>query len=266
MSEDLALEARRESAKLGLALKQYIRECDSTAAHGSRALGRAPQYLTRVFAGILPLRIEEVFRLFEILGRHPHVFFDRHYPLGGVERDPPAASPGPPPQEAPHLAAYLESAVAAPLPPSAEMEKRAGRILKGLIVGASTRQRAVSLKMGLPRDALGQALRGGTDLSAWHVFGVLAATKTSAAQFFRALLGPDDSLASASAGTPRWDDLVGALERALTGYLELQGPKPAAEPASAKPPSAKPAKAKPDRSRPSRRKAVRRTKTTKPKR
>ena len=262
MSEDLAPEARRESARLGLALKQYIRECDSSAAQVSRSLGRAPQYLTRAFAGILPLRIEEVFRLFEILGKHPHVFFDRHYPLGGIERDLPSAPSAPPRQETPHLMAYLDSAVAAPLPPSAEMERRAGRILKGLIVGAGTRQRAVSLKLGLPRDALGQALRGGTDLAAWHVFGVLAATKTSAAQFFHTLLGPDDSLSSASLSTPRWDDLVGALERALTGYLAHQRLKTA----SAKPPSAKAPSAKPDRSRPSRRKTVRRTRTTKPKR
>lgn len=227
MGADLAAEARRESARLGLALKQYIRECDSTAAYVSRKLERAPQYLTRVFAGILPLRIEEVFGLFEILGKHPQIFFDRHYPLAGDDRSGRISPPDPSSPGSPNLRAYLDSTMAAPLPPPSEMVKRAGRILKGLIVRAGTRQRAVSLKLGLPRDALGQALRGGTDLAAWHVFGVLAATNTSAGRFFHELLGPDDSLASAAPGAARWEDLVEALERALTGYMEHQALKPA---------------------------------------
>ncbi len=181
----LAEQAKESARRLALELKALLRDSGQPALAVSRSLGRAPEYLTRVFNGRVELKMKDAFGILQALAVNPGAFFESHFRsanggqaargeaktesrAGGSTVDElliPALDAR---QEAPHE--LLASTRAA---------------LRRRIVAAGANQRAVSRDLGLPRDALGQALRDGTDLTAWHVFGVLMATETPAEAFFR---------------------------------------------------------------------------------
>lgn len=203
--------AEAEAHELALKLKQFCVEQGVPAREMSQRIGRAPEYLTRVFAGRHTLKIKDVFRIFAALQVNPRRFLFRHYPLGGAELsfqlDPQrlATLPG-----GEMLARMIEVHLLGgpPMEPMQTVE-RAGRILRGLIARSATKQRAVARELDVADDALGQALRGRTGLAAWHVFGILAATQTSPARFFHELTAPEDPVAL---GAEEWSRIVRLAE------------------------------------------------------
>lgn len=227
--------AKAESRRLAMALKQEIKQQRSLATEVSQALGRAPQYLTRVFAGRLELKMKDVLGALEILGRDPDLFFHRLYPVSepaGLDAH------RRPLRTLDRMARQLE----APLPvPADDILEKARRILRSWVVGARRTQRAISLELGLSVDALGQALRGNTDLYAWHVFAVLAATGKTADVFFDEACARDERAGLSPRGAVV---LSRVLEATLLGLDERLNPKPKApaEPGTVAKKTTKPAK------------------------
>lgn len=211
MSSASAEIAKAESRRLALALKQQIRQRGSLATAVSQDLGRAPQYLTRVFAGRLELKMKDVLGALAFLGLDANDFFRRLYPV----------------PEPAGLSAYRRQLVVLDrlarglekpaLPSTEEMLDKARRILRAWIVGAQLTQRQISVELGLSEDALGQALRGNTDLYAWHVFGVLAATGHTPDVFFDEACARDEGLGL----SPEQAAVLGrVLEATLVGLHE----------------------------------------------
>jgi transcriptional regulator with XRE-family HTH domain len=189
-----AREARRQAEELAVWLRAWIRHRGSSAAEVSRRLGFAPAYLTRVFNGDYPLRLAVVFAILSALGARPRDFFAGPYrPAAPGPRTLPEVATGTLDAEEPArqaLAALVEASE--PALSAAEWADRAARLLRQAILWARTTQRAVGRTLGLPPDALGQALRKAQGLTAWQIFGVLAAIGMAPAEFFARLFSPQD--------------------------------------------------------------------------
>ncbi len=216
--EGPATSAAREVAELARRLRSALRAQGSTARGTSLRIGRSAHYLSRAFAGRNPLKLKDVAALLGSLGGHPRAFFGRHYPLGGSTYSPEMRERilalRPQTVRFDDLAARVRAQE--PIPSPEETVERACRVLRGLIVERGTNQRAVSLALGLSRDTLGQALRGGMDLEMWHVFGVLLVVGVSPARFFRELYAPGGE----ALGGVAWPELVALLEGLLSGAAE----------------------------------------------
>lgn len=208
MSTEAQAMAKAASRRLAMALKQEIHLAQTRATEVSQALERAPQYLTRVFAGRLELKMKDVLGALEVIGREPEAFFERHFPIQEPEG---LAAHRRSIAEIERMARHLDP----PVPPStAFILDKARRVLRAWIVGATRTQREISLEVGLSEDALGQALRGNTDLYAWHVFAVLAATHKTADVFFDEICARDESAGL----TPEGAAVLGkVLEATLQG-------------------------------------------------
>lgn len=198
----------------------------------SSAIGRAPEYLTRVFNGRLALKLKDMFALFAVVGKNPRRFLLRHYPLGGVDVTGHlnAEQLGSLPGSALLLRMIEDHLFAAPPPLPELVEARALGSLRSAIARAGMKQRHISEALGMPVDALGQILRERADLMMWHAFGVLRATGTSAASFFQEITAPEDA---ASLGAAEWARLVRLVEsapqppasKAPTGRPALKRPR-----------------------------------------
>ena len=223
---DLPTLARADALELARLLKAFLLEENRRARDVSAAIGRAPEYLTRVFNGRLALKLKDMFAVFAEVGKNPRRFLLKHYPLGGIDvtrhlhAEQLQALPG-----SALLVRMIEEHLFAAPPPLPELvELRALGALRSAIARAGTKQRHISRDLGLPPDALGQILRERADLMMWHTFGVLRATKTSAASFFQEITAPEDAT---SLGADDWARLVRLVESAPPPALPpSQPPKP----------------------------------------
>lgn len=141
------------------------------------------------------MRVTLVFELLEKLRASPVRFFSVRYPLGGEahaglreDAKPSIDLPGAMPlteaarRRADRLGLRLTPAGAA---------AKLGRLLRREIRASGKTQREISLDLGFGVGALGQALRGNSELTFFHVFGVLAATGRSPARLFAELFAPE---------------------------------------------------------------------------
>lgn len=170
---------------LGDALQDLLTTHGKTARAASEALGFHGAFLTRAFRGHRPLRVEVVFRLLASLRELPYEFFDLHYPFAG-DRLPAGQGPGPLdlPGE-PTLAElvrgeYRRTRTLAP----GEHRDDLAAWLRRAIRRAKASQKEISLRLGLGPYALGLALRGNSQLTFFHVFGVLDALGFDAGRMF----------------------------------------------------------------------------------
>lgn len=161
---------------LGDALQDLLSTHGKTAQACSEALGFHGAFLTRAFRCHRPLRVEVVFRLLASLREPPYEFFDLHYPFAG-DRLPEGKGPGPLdlPGE-PTLAELVrgEYRRTRTLTPDEHRDDLAAW-LRRAIRRAKATQKEISLRLGLGPYALGLALRGNSQLTFFHVFGVLDA-------------------------------------------------------------------------------------------
>lgn len=208
--------ARLAVVELGRHLRAFVRAAGGRANRVSGALGRGQNYLSRAFAGRNPLKIKDVFGVFAALGEHPRPFFGRLYPLGGEPFTAAArarlfASRPEAPRFDDVIALGLERE---PIPAPEQAVEAARKLLRRLILERGHTQVGVSVALGLTKGTLGQALRGGMDLEAFHLFGVLQVLAVEPSRFFRELLAP--------AGPPgaSWAALGPLLEHLLGGASE----------------------------------------------
>lgn len=163
-----------------------------TSARGtSKALGHHSAYLARALRGAFPLRVEAVFRLFEVLGDHPEDFFHELYPLGGeplmrLE----AGLGGPADDEASRVVRELWNRRRGEPLTATEYRLRIGELLASLLQHAGVSQRSVSIKLGKSPGVLSQALRGETQLTFLQVFTVLEAARCDPGRLFFQLFMP----------------------------------------------------------------------------
>ncbi len=218
MTEDptLRTQGEEQSRQLALFLKGYLKTHRTTASAVSQALGHAPQYLTLVFSGAVPLKLKDLFGALAALEPHPHAFFDRYFAARSGAAHAPSTGP---------LAKLHELAARSPRPryrrSPDETTDQAGLQLAAWIVGAGMKQRPISRALGLKADTLAKALRNDTHLTTWHTFAVLAAIGKEPADFFEELLATEEP-----------DGLSQEDARLLTKVLEatLAGLKARAQP------------------------------------
>lgn len=179
-------EARAQA--LALYLKVTLKELGTEATTVSRALGRGPQYLSQVFAGRSALKLKDLFGALGHLDRHPEDFFTRAYPAPAA---PPAKKAATRPMaKVEQMGARLLRSPYRRTPK--QSTDRAGQVLAAWIVGAGMKQRPISRKLGLGAESLAKALRNETDLTAWHVLGVLAEIGQEPGLFFEEVVASDE--------------------------------------------------------------------------
>lgn len=189
------MEPRQEVLKLGHGLQRLLETYSTSAREVSEALGFHPGQLTRVLNGRRPMRVRLVWEVLEHLGASPVSFFKLLYPLGGAAQlalpvDPKAVTDLPGTVPLAEAVRRYRLAQGWERTPKQTVEKL-GRLLREVLQGARVSQRAASRGIGLAPDALGQALRGGSELTFLHLFGVLAAAGRAPAGLFLELLSPD---------------------------------------------------------------------------
>ncbi len=187
-------------------------------AEASRRLERHPTYFGRVFRRALALKVEEVFELLALLNLAPWEFFEACFPLGGdlvseMRVRSAHASPG---GESPVTRTRELMRQAMGQYPQAEFTAadwaaRTGELLREKVKAAGLTQRQLSTRLGMSRDALGQALRGQKRLTFELVFQLLPELQLSPGRFFAELVLPDRTLA----GRLRWSQLLADLDRLL---------------------------------------------------
>jgi transcriptional regulator with XRE-family HTH domain len=192
VSSDQALE------KLGLALRGLVRREGLLLRDLSEELGFGPDYLGRAFRGRYPLRVELVFRILQRLTVLPFIFFDSIFPFGGplTLESAKAREVTDLPEESPWAEFFRDQMLDQRPRTLAEYPRRFGEWLRTEIAERGLRQKAISEALEMGSYALGQALRGNTDLTFFHVFGVLEHVKISPARFFVEVLSPEPATAA----------------------------------------------------------------------
>ncbi len=235
---------------LGKALQGFLRDHKTSARAVSLALGRHPLFLTRCFNGHRPLRVEVVFQVLEHLGTVPYEFFRAVYPFGGNKAGL-YQGPGPSAFDLPGMMS-LEDAIREQFrklgvrSPS-DYRLELGEWLQREIRRRGATVRSISAGLGLGKTALGQALRGETQLNFSHVFGVLEALGADPGRMFLTLFLPD--LDSPAANLER-ENLLAYLETVVQktdeGFLlrrerlKKAAPKPPSEPEPDEAPNGEP--------------------------
>lgn len=204
---------------LAAALKEQLRLRGISARQVSHELGQHPAFLSRALSGLRPLRVEIVFELLAKLTVSPFEFFRVVYPFGGN----PLPATGAPELEVPGVKSMEELArevfrrrgVLSPT----EYRLRLGEWLRAEIPQHDLSIREVSRRLGLGPTALGQALRGSSQLTFFHVLGTLRALGAHPGRPFLALFLPD--LEDPIARMER-EEVLRALEKvAAVGAREL---------------------------------------------
>ena len=207
----MARRAELQAAELARQLQWWLDEAGVTSREASRRIGRYHDYVSRALRGEWPLRLSLAFQILAALGHRPEDFFRRYYP---AEHKPAEAAGGPKAGEA-KVEERLEALLAAvgrgpaPLAPG-DWVGRAARLLRALISRRGLEQMAVSRALGLSPATLGQALRKGSHVSAWQLFGTLEVLRIGPGEFFAELLEPRPG--EVAPGISR-EDAVAALER-----------------------------------------------------
>lgn len=189
------MDPREEVEKLGQALQRLIESHETTARALSRRLGYHHGHLTLVFHGHRPMRVKLAFELLEKLRAAPIRFFKACYPLGGpahieLRKDAKPAIDLPGAMPLTEAARRRADRLGLRLTPAGAAAKL-GSILRREVRASGKTQREISLELGLGAGALGQALRGNSELTFLHVFAVLAAIGRSPGRLVAELFAPE---------------------------------------------------------------------------
>lgn len=198
-------------------LKERLQEQGRTLGEASQAIDRHPAYLSRVLSGHRSLKVDELFALLAWLGLEPADFFAQLFPLGGRASAPPSR---PSQRRPPALRGQELELPPAPNPHSPERwAELTAQLLRRHIRAYGRTQREISRELGLSQDALGLALRGGTQLHCGHVFGVLVQLGESAGRFWTELALGEEAIQDTgwSALVDQWDDLLSRARAVVEG-------------------------------------------------
>lgn len=199
-----------------MALKAHIVSGPQTLTALGPAIGHAPGYLTATLRGEVPLKVRDLFALFEAMGESPRPFFKRLYPLvpspaGETPDDPVLRLPS---GESFTFRDVIERGLAnLPVPPAAELTAKAGHILREHMKTAKLEQLESSRLLVGKAHALGQALRGNSRLQVFHVFGILHLLNLPPARFFAELFWPEHPGLSTSDTVAAVDQLLSVLRQ-----------------------------------------------------
>lgn len=234
-------------AQLGRALRRLIRTEGLKLGNFSRELGFGADYLGRAFRGRYPLRVELVFKILKRLTVVPFEFFDSVFPFGGPVTLKAAKTRGVsdlPGEQRWEL--YFREKLFEQRPRTvAEHAGRFGRWLRHAIEDREQTQKKISESLGMGPTALGQALRGNSELTFFHVFGVLHHLEVSPARFFVEVFGRE--AASPADRIRRWrtlDYFERVLETTGEKYYARRTTR-AAGPAAREPRASRPEKGAP---------------------
>lgn len=188
------MQAHPAVVALGKALQELLTEHRTSAREVSRALGWHAAFLTRAFNGHRPLRVEVVFDVLAHLREVPYDFFRLHYPFGG-SRAGLYVGGAKSPLDLPGLIS-LQEAIREQfrkqgVPTSSEYRLRIGAWLQRELRTRGVSMRSVSQRLGLGPSALGQALRGESQSTFFHVFGALEAIGADPGRMFLAVFLPE---------------------------------------------------------------------------
>lgn len=225
--------------KLGLALRRLVRSEGLLLRDLSAELRFGPDYLGRVFRSRYPLRVELVFRVLQRLTVLPFPFFDSIFPFGG-----PVTLESAKARELVELpgetlwAELVRDQMLDDRPRTlAEYRQRFGDWLRQAIEDRRLTQKVISEALGMGPRALGQALRGNTDLSFFHVFGVLEHIDVAPARFFVEVLSRQPANAAERLGRRRaLDYYASTFETTARLFLERREAKAKAKEAAEKVP------------------------------
>jgi transcriptional regulator with XRE-family HTH domain len=171
----------------------------------SETLGRYPEYVGRALRQREALKVLDLFELLPLTGIHPQRFFEIYFPLV----QPLAGRPNSAPPGAAELLERLQL-----LREPAEWSARVAELLRRHIRRCGTTQRAVARALGLPRDSLAQRLRGTSQLTWAHVFGVLENLGMRPGRFFLELVLDERDLPATLALAELldlWEERLGRL-------------------------------------------------------
>lgn len=210
-------EAAREILNLGRALGELLHSSGVPLSSLGVELGYHDQYLSRALRGTAPLKVEVVFQILKAVSIRPDEFLEEMYPFGGPAMEAMVRARHPRYRED-ELMTSLHGAVRRKCTPDdwlpGELALRTGRSLAELLALRGITQQQVSEGIGLGRSALGQALRGSTQLLMGHVFGALAYAKIPIGRLWKEVFGPGpaDPLARM-----RWRRALDTAEEAVSG-------------------------------------------------
>jgi transcriptional regulator with XRE-family HTH domain len=202
-----------QTRRLREALREVTRLRERPLSQLSRALGRAPNYLSKALGSGAQLKVSELFELLWMLGIAPFDFFLHFFPLGGETSIPPGAAE-------PQVARFplsepstrrrtRDSARAA-----REEAIKVGMLLREHIRRQGFTQARVAQGLGLSPRALGHALSGSTRLHIAHVCAVLEQLGLSQSRFFTELIS-----LNARGVDPEWSALLDQLELPMESSL-----------------------------------------------
>lgn len=211
---------REEIARLARGLTELLRRAHVPLYVMSGELGHHANYLTRVFTGHLPMKVREVFAILAAVHVDPKDFFDLFFPFGGpavtelLRRPPPGFEPDPVLRDT--LRQEREARGELVLQPE-QWAKKAGSVLREHLRRKRVNLRQASMAAGMGPDALGQALRGYTQITFQHVFAAIEAGGSPPGRFFMDLFGaPDDDLLEGL----RWSMYLDEIEKGFEAMAE----------------------------------------------
>jgi transcriptional regulator with XRE-family HTH domain len=177
--------------RLQKGLRSALRRAKIPLKVASLELGRYDQYLSRTLSAEEgeQLKVLDFYLLMARLDIHPYDFYRVYFPMGDLR----AArvrwgGPVPPPPSKLDtdfmriLRERLRERDAWRTP--VDWTDATRELLREKIQAAGATQRALSQALSLSPDALGQALRGGTQLLWHHLFGILAGIGMGPGRFF----------------------------------------------------------------------------------
>lgn len=177
--------------RLQKGLRAALRRGKVRLKAASLELGRYDQYLSRTLSahGGEQLKVLDFYLLMALLEIHPYDFFRVYFPLGDGRAarvrwgGPVPPAPGKLDSEFMRLLRErLRERDAWRTP--VDWTDATRELLREKIHAADATQRSLSLALSLSPDALGQALRGGTQLLWHHLFGVLDGIGMRPGRFF----------------------------------------------------------------------------------
>lgn len=220
--DSCAVSGSTEATRVGRQLRELSRQGRVSLAELSRQCGHHSHYFSKVLRGQDALKVRDLVEALEILKTEPADFFSWLYPFGGKglaklrkargrELVPGRATPEP-------LRRRLgRSSQDAMLRDPEELTAWMGELLRDLLRRKGVSQLRASLELGLGPRALGNALRGHTDLKLEQVFGALDICGVTPARFFRELFGGRITPPLAAV---QWQELLDTIEQGYTVMME----------------------------------------------
>ncbi len=211
---------REEIGRLARGLTELLRRARVPLYVMSGELGHHANYLTRVFKGNLPMKVREVFAILAALHVDPKEFFNLFFPFGGSSmaellRKPPTGFQ-PDPLLRDTLRQEREARGELAFSPE-QWAKKAGAVLREHLRRKRVNLRQASIAAEMGPDALGQALRGYTQITFQHVFAATQSGGSPPGRFFMDLFGaPDDDILEGL----RWSMYLDEIEKGFEAMAE----------------------------------------------